>query len=576
MYYGKIRRALFAAPLRMKKNLAAPVRSRAIVVLAGILTSRVFGVLRVSLVARYLGIGAHADVLRAGFGIPNLLQNLLGEGALSAAFIPVYSRMLKEGRPEDAGRFAGSIFGLLVAVVSVTVLLGMALAHPICWVLLRGFAQDAAAVAEGTQTVDRLALTVTMVRLAFPMAGLLVLSAWALGILNSHRRFLLPYLAPVAWNVAIIGALLVAGSLAGINAFESGGLSPERFDLGTLTIVLRAAYLGGLAGGLLQFLVQLPLVARVIKGFRISWSTHISGVRTAIRAAGPAIAGRGVAQVSAYLDLLLASFLAVGALAALRYAQVLYLLPVSLFGMSVAAAELPELSRIGKEDVPALAQRLRRGLRQGLFLAVPTAVGYIALGYLLIGGLYRAGLFGTDGTWLCYGTLVAYSLGLLATTCSRLMQNAFWALGDTKKPAQIALVRLVISTLVAVPTMLFLDRFSVDVFLTEGTSLLYFGAVGLAIGSAAAAWTEFSLLRRTLVRRVREPIMTWRAVGSMLLLAAIAALPALGLWSLIAAWSGLIKALLTVAVFAGAYLGLAWWQGRPELNAWTSLLKRPR
>ncbi len=558
----------------MTKDLAATVRSRANVVAAGILASRVFGLLRMSLAARYFGSGAHADILKAGFGIPNMLQNLLGEGVLSAAFIPIYSRMLEEGRPEEAGRFAGSIFGLLVAVVSVVVLLGMALAHPICWVVLRGFVQDAAAVAAGTQSVDRLALTVTMVRLAFPMTGMLVLSAWALGILNSHRRFLLPYLAPVAWNVAIIGALLVAGSLAGINPLASEGGASERFEPGILTDVLRAAYLGGLAGGLLQFLVQLPLVARIIKGFRISWSTQVSGVRTALRAAGPAIAGRGVAQISAYVDLVLASFLKAGALGALGFVQVLYLLPVSLFGMSVAAAELPELSRIGTEDTPVLARRLRRGLLQGLFLTVPTALGYMALGYLIIGGLYRGGLFGADDTWLCYGALMAYSLGLVATACSRLVQNGFWALGDTRTPAQMAVVRMVASVFVAVPTMLVLDRVPIAMLLPDGSSPLYFGAVGLAIGSAAGAWTEFGLLRHRLERKIKQPIMAWRATGSMLFLAILAVLPALGVWRLVTTWPVVIQAALTGVVFAGVYLGLAWRMRRPELRAWMGRLVR--
>lgn len=549
-------------------------RSRAIIVATGILSSRLFGLVRWSLTARYFGAGAHADVLKAAFSVPNLLQNLLGEGTLSAAFIPVYSRMLEEGRREDAGRFAGSVFGLLLIVVCACVLLGIAFAHPICWALMRGFAGDAAEVAAGLRSVDRLALAADMIRLAFPMAGLLVLSAWALGVLNSHRRFLVPYMAPVAWNAAIISALLVAGSVAGIRPFEAQPSLAEGLTLDALTTVLQAAFLGGLLGGALQLIVQLPFVARVIRGFKLGWSTQVDGVKTALRAAGPAIAGRGVAQLSAWLDILLASFLVKGALAALAYAQVLYLLPISLFGMSVAAAELPELSRIGKENSQAMADRLGKGLRQGLFLVIPTALGYVVLGYAIVGGIYRGGLFGADDALLTYGILASYSLGLLATVSSRLMHNGFWALGDTRTPARMAALRVLVSAVVAIPTMLFLDSISISRLPTYPDSPLFFGAAGLALGSAVAAWVEFGLLSRALKRRIEHHAMPWRAVCHMVVLALLAALPALVVWRLVALRPLILEAVITVAVFGGVYLLLARIFGRPELNAWAGRLVR--
>src|SRR5690606_8387209 len=164
-------------------------------------------------------------------------------------------------------------------------------------------------------------------RIIFPMTGVLVLSAWALGVLNSHRRFFLPYFAPVLWNAAIIGALVAFGG---------------RLDLDGLLI---AAAWGALAGGVLQFAVQLPAVRRLDRELRLSTGRREPGFREALRNAGPAILGRGVVQLSTYADLILASLLAVGALSRLRFAQTLYLLPISLFGMSVAAAALPDLAR---------------------------------------------------------------------------------------------------------------------------------------------------------------------------------------------------------------------------------------
>ncbi len=546
-----------------------PAGNRASVVALGILASRILGLIRWSIMARYFGSGAHADVLRAAFQAPNALQNLLGEGTMSAAFIPVYSKMLAEGKPEEAGRFAGSILGLLTAVVCTGVLVGIWLAHPICSVLMRGFVADAAEVAAGVREIDRLLLAVDMVRLAFPMAGILVLSSWALGILNSHRRFLMPYFAPILWNITIIGALLGAGSMAG---YIPGGMEstilPE-----TLTRLLHAVFVGGVIGGLLQFLVQLPSVFRVIKGFRLSLSARITGVREALSAVGPALAGRGIAQLSAYLDILLATLLVEGAVASIGYAQVLYILPISLFGLSVAAAELPELTRIGADSPPRMAERIRAGLRQGLFLAIPTALGYIALGYVIIGAIYRGGLFGADDNWLAYVILAAYSLGLMATVSSRLLQNGFWALGDTRTPARMAGVRAVIALVVAIPAMFALDQVSVSLIPGTGPSALYFGAVGLAAGSAVAAWVEWWFLRRALKFRLQTGFIPWDAVGTMVLLAVAALIPSCTLWYVTQDWNPVWNGIAVIAIFAGTYLILAKLTKRPEFGDWIGRLK---
>src|SRR5690606_17580662 len=138
--------------------------------------------------------------------------NLLGEGTISAAFIPIYSRMLEEGRPEDAGRFAGAVLGLLTALVAVLVTAGIVFAEPLTAVLQPGWLDDVAKVTAGEIAVNRFDRAVRDIRITFPMTGVLVLSAWALGALNSHRRFLLPYFAPVLWNVAIVGAMLFAAN----------------------------------------------------------------------------------------------------------------------------------------------------------------------------------------------------------------------------------------------------------------------------------------------------------------------------------------------------------------------------
>lgn len=530
--------------------------------------SRLLGLVRESVALGFFGIGAHTDVLQAAFRLPNILQNLLGEGTMSAAFIPVYSRLLQEGRERDAGRFAGSILGLLIVLVSTVVLVGIVLARPVVSLLLFGWTADAEKIEAGTIVIDRLELTVQAVKIMFPMAGILVISAWALGVLNSHRRFFLPYFAPVLWNVAIISGLFV-----GAYVFSTDSLVDVR-SLASLNTILFAAFVGALVGGVLQLAVQVPSVIRVLRGFRLSWSTRVDGVRAALKAFGPAVAGRGVAQLSAYLDLILASLLAVGAVAALRPALILYLLPTSLFGLSVAAAELPTLSRVGAGRMPEFFRRMRTMIRQSMFLAIPTALGYLAFGYVIVGGIFRSGQFGVEDNVLVYVVLAAYSLGLLATIIGRLLQNGYWALGDTATPAKLAALRLVVSACAAVPLMLYLDRWSVLEVMGQSTGQLHFGAVGLALGASVAAWMEVFLLQRRLRSAAGMLELPWRRMVRLGVLAITAAVPAAAVWLVLPPWPPLVLASLVVSLYAALYLALATVLRLDELQAWAGRLWR--
>ena len=542
-------------------------------VAVGIFLSRLVGFLRERGLAYFFGVGPHADVFRAALRAPNALQNLLGEGTLSAAFIPIYSRFLAAGEREDARRFAGAILGLLVALAGGAALLGVLLARPLVALLAAGFLADAPRVAAGELAVDRYELTVRAVRILFPMTGLLVLSAWALGILNSHRRFFLSYVAPVVWNAAILAALLAAGAVlapGGLRAAGAGLPAP------LLDRVLIAACWGALLGGLLQFLVQLPLVLRLLGGLRLSLSTRTPGVREALATFAPVVGSRGVVQLAGYLDVFLASFLAAGATGALGYAQMPYLLPVSLFGLSVAAAELPELARLrDPESAQTLLARVRRSLGRMAFLNAPTMVGYLAFGLLIVAALYRTGTFGVADTWLVYLVLAGYTLGLLATTSSRLLQNTFYAVGDARTPARTAILRVAVAAALAVPLMLWLDRYAVGALVdlpAEGRPVRL-GAVGLSLGSAAGAWLELWRLRAALRRRLAAEVVPWGAMGRMLGLAAVAALPAGTLaWFLPDALHPALRALLVLGVYGGGYLLLARLAGVGELDALRSRL----
>jgi putative peptidoglycan lipid II flippase len=585
-------------------------RSGALQVGAGILMSRLAGLAREQAVAFFFGVGPHADALTAALRVPNALQNLLGEGALSAAFIPIYSRLVEAGKREEAGRFAGAIFGLLLAAAAGLALAGIVLSRPLVALLAPGFLADAHAVATGHATVDRFALAVSAVRLLFPMTGCLVLSVWALGVLNSHRRFFLPYFAPVLWNSSMIAALLLAGHAAhaamavhaasaayGVTAAQAGtaaqatvaqatvaarlgGANPGAALLAVRDHLLTAFCWGAVVGGLLQFLVQLPGVARVIRGFHFSFSTAVPGVREALKAWGPVVAGRGVVQIAGYVDLFLATLLATGAAGADRYAQMLYILPISLFGMSIAASELPELSRLrGEAAIPALLARVRQALATVAFLNVPSVVGYLAFGYLVVGAVYRRGSFGGADNGLVYLALCGYSTGILATTTSRLLQNTFYALGDTRSPARIAVVRVVAAALIALPLMFWLDRYPLPtLFGPQSPQRLYMGALGLSLASGAGAWIELASLRAALRRRLPAFDLPWRDEIRMVLLALAAALPAALLWRLLPHRPGLLTALPVLAAYGILYLVAAHLAGRPELSAVVRRLRpaRPR
>ncbi len=499
----------------------------------GILLSRIAGLVRERLLATYFGTSLYADVVSAGLRLPNVLQNLLGEGTLSASFIPAYSALLGQGRTAEAGRVAGAAFALLLAIAGLVALLGVLLAPFIVSVFTPGF--------EGA----RRELLTAVVRIFFPMTGVLVLSAWALGIQNSHRQFFLPYFAPVLWNAAIIGTLLVLGS---------------RLELDALVV---AVAWGALLGGGLQFVVQLPRVWRLDRQIRLNSGRDEPAFKEAVRKAGPAIMGRGVVQLSGYLDLVLASLLAVGALARLRYAQTLYLLPISLFAMSVAAAALPELARERDGGLDALRERTVAAVRRVAFFVAPSFVAFVMLGDALVAGLYRAGEFGSADVRVVWVVLVGYSLGLLASTTTRVYQSAFFALRDTATPARAAVVRVGVALVAGAALMVQFEPVTVLGVTVPAGVLASFdaagaplGPLGLALGASLGAWVEWLLLKRALAAQLGPS-----GAGAGLLarmLAAAAAAGAVGY--ALAAWLAvhpLLEVAAVVVVFGGLYLAAA-------------------
>lgn len=507
-------------------------------VAAGILLSRLAGLVRVRVFAYYFGLQSDAaDAFNAAFRIPNLLQNLFGEGALSGSFIPVYAGLVATGQREAADRVAGAVGAWLALLVSGIVAAGVFLTPALVELLAPGF--------EG----EKRALTIDLVRILFPGAGVLVLSAWCLGILNSHHKFLLSYAAPVLWNVAMIVTLLRFG--------------------GASSLPRLAEYLawGSVAGSLLQFVVQLPAVVRVA---RPRWaldatSAHVRGI---VANFVPVFFSRGVVQVSAYIDTLIGSLLPTGAVTGLFNAQLIYMLPISLFGMSIAAAELPAMSGAAAADSrggDAVRQRLAAALRQVAYLAVPSAVAFAALGDVIAAAVLQTGRFTAADAGYVWGILAGSAVGVIGSTLGRLYASTFYAVRDTRTPLRYAIVRVVLTVVGGY-------LFAIPLPRALGVPALW-GAAGLTAASGLAGVVEMLLLRRSMNARIGR---TGLPTGFLLRIAGVAAVGAALAWTIrvtVPAWHPLIRAAVILGLYGFVYLAGTAALRLPEA---TALVRRVR
>lgn len=509
-------------------------KRHAFLVASGIFLSRIAGLIRERIFAHFFGSSEAADAFKAAFKIPNFLQTLFGEGVLSASFIPVYAALLARGDEKEARRTAGIVASLLALTTSVLVLLGVLLTPYFIDLIAPGFHGE------------KRQLTILLVRILFPGTGLLVFSAWCLGVLNSHRRFFLSYAAPVIWNAAIIAAMLGFGA---------------RYAQYPLAAIVAW---GAVIGSALQVGVQLPAVLRLLHGLRLSLNYQTENVRTVVRNFVPVFIGRGVVQISAYVDSVLASLLPTGAVAFLAYAQTLYTLPVSLFGMSVSAAELPTMSgELGDEGkvAQALCARLNAGLRQIAFFVLPSAVAFLVLGDVVVAAIYQTGKFGGLQVIYVWGILAGATVGLLASTLGRLYSSTYYALRDTRTPLRYAILRVILTTILGIlcafplPHLLGVDR--------------RWGVAGLTFSAGISSWVEFTLLRRTLNRRIGRSGLSGRFLGSLWIAAGFAA--AAG-WvvrhfatpHMPRIYPHIVLAVVTLGAYGGVYFLAAWMLRVPE------------
>ena len=500
------------------------------------------GYVRERVFAHYFGNDSiPADAFRAALRIPNTIRSLLGEGTLSASFIPVYAALNERPDKAAARSLAGAILGLLLLASGVLALLGIALAPAITTLIAKGFDEP------------RRQLTITLVRILFPMTGLMVVSAWCLGILNTHRRFFLPYAAPALWNVAGIVAMLAAGTW-----FANHSL-PLDVQLHRLSLALAW---GTVAGSLLQIGVQLPACWRLLQGIPLRLSTSPEGVGSVLVAWLPLLVGAGVAQLSGLIDTLLGSFSGPGGVSALGYAQLIQVLPISLFGVSVTAVSLPELSREaaagggGPAPNEQLRARIAVGFRRIVFFVVPSSIAFIAVSREIVAALYQTGRFTADATALVASVLAAYGVGLVGQATVKLFASGFYAMRDTRTPVKIAAFSLVVST---------------------GLSWLFMrwlGAPGIALGSSIGAFVNTTLHLRDLSGRLGSVLRgaDWRAFGITLVAGVLAGGAAVGVARLTGSIAPVPRGVAVLGIFGVVYATLTLALKHPDAaRTWQSL-----
>ncbi|WP_419166624.1 murein biosynthesis integral membrane protein MurJ [Candidatus Palauibacter sp.] len=437
----------------------APGQGRsAALVGAGILASRISGFLRDVIIAAAFGLGGAMDAYGAALRIPNAFRNLLSEGALSASFVPVFSSQLETGDAASARRLAQGVLGRLLALTALVVAAATAAAPWLVALLAPGF--DAELSAD----------TARLVRILFPMSGVMIVGAWCLGILTSHRRFFLPFVAPVVWNLSQIVGLLLGARLGWASLIEVLAWST-------------------LIGSLLQVGVQLPAVRRLIGTLRPRIDRGFEPTSRVARNAVPVAAGQGIFQISSLTDVFLASLLVEGAFSGIYYAQRIALLPLALFGASIAVAALPEMSR--ERDVEALRSHLATGVRRVAWFIFPSVVVLLLLGDLAVSLIYQRGNFNPDHVPVVHWILGAYALGLVATSLTKLFASAFHALQDTRTPVKYAATGVVLGIAVGATAALWLDA--------RGFGLR--AAAGIVFGGSVGAWINLALLTRGLGRR---------------------------------------------------------------------------
>jgi putative peptidoglycan lipid II flippase len=420
------------------------------VVSAATVTSRVLGLLRDAVLAFMLGASEAADAFFVAFRIPNLMRQLFGEGALAASFVPVYTDVMHREGAERARRFAGNLFTLLVLVLTVITVAGIVFAPFLVRLIALGF----------DPSTELFRLTVLLTRWMLPYMIFICAAALGMGILNSHDHFLIPAAAPALLNISIIAfAIFVSPMLA----------KP----------VLALAW-GVLAGGLLQMLIQMLPMKRINASPRASLPSLTPEVKRLAVVMGPAVLGVTVYQVNILVDTILASFLPTGSITYLWYGNRMMQFPLGVFGIALATAALPTLSRQfseGRSD--DFRGTVSFSLSLTAFIGFPAALGLVALREPIMATLFGRGAFSVLDVSGAGQALLCYAVGLPFFIGVKILGRAFFAMENTRIPFAAAGAALLVNALLNLVLM------------------VPMGHSGLALATSIASCVNFIILARS-------------------------------------------------------------------------------
>lgn len=439
---------------------SASVARQAGVVGLAVMASRVLGLVRDQVFAAFFGAGLQYDAFLTAFRIPNLLRDLFAEGALSAAFVTTFSQTLEAKGKDEAARLANRVATAMMVIIAAISILAWFYAGAIVQWLAPGFF---AVPGKGE-------LTVYLTRIMIPFLLLVALAAQAMGVLNANDRFGIPSLASAFFNIgSIVGGLFLGFSLAqplGITAIEG------------------MAY-GTLIGGFLQFAVQWPSLRRLGYRYRFSVDLGDPGLRQIAALMGPAIIGVAAVQINVFVNTNFASAIVDsttaqvlnGPVSWLNYAFRFMQFPIGVFGVAIATATLPAISRsAAREDIVEFRQTLAHSLVLIFLLCVPSAIGLIVLGRPIVALIFEHGKFTAVDTVQTADALAAYSLGLAGYAAVKVLSPAFYALKDARTPMLVSLGSILVNY--------------------EMNSMLVhrYGHVGLALSTSVVALVNFVLL----------------------------------------------------------------------------------
>lgn len=387
---------------------------------AATMTSRVLGLVRETVLAAVFGASAspQMDAFNVAFRVPNLLRDLFAEGAMTAAFVPTFTRTLTEKGRDAAWRLGSLVMNALLIVTGVLVVAGIVFASQIT---------NAFVDAEFAAVPGKLALTTQLTRIMLPFLSTLAIATAMMGMLNSLRRFFIPSLSPAMFNVAsILSALLIAPLM-------------PRFGLNPIAGIA----IGTLLGGIGQILLQWPVLRK--EGFRYQPIVDFRdpAVREILRLMAPATIGLAAVQINVFVNTHLATGQEQGAVSWLQYAFRLMYLPIGVFGVSIATASLPDISRQAvTQDLKAIRETVSRGLRLMLMLNVPATVGLMVLARPIVALIYEREMFHAGDTAATAAALMFYAPGLLGYSAVKIASPTFYSLRDSRTPVIVSVVSI--------------------------------------------------------------------------------------------------------------------------------------